>query len=86
MIWCEHSFEMTIKVDLTEFFDIITLTKLVNWDQAMQFGKVVADMILFRFGERNIQFSWVVFETNQLIKIRGDVSLTDFEDKYFEKY
>ena len=29
---------------------------------AMQCGEVAADMVLFRLGERNIQFSRVVFE------------------------
>ena len=53
---------------------------------AMQFGEVPTNMVLFRIGERNIQFSRVIFEINSFVKIRGDVSITDFEDKYLKKY
>ena len=52
----------------------------------MQFGEVAADMVLFRFGEGNIQFARVIFEINPHFIIRGHVSITDFEDKYFLKY
>ena len=45
---------------------------------AMQFGDVAFDMVLFRFVERNIEFSRVIiFEINPPSKIRDDVSITD---------
>ena len=53
---------------------------------AMQFVEVAADLVLFQFGERNIQFSRVVSETNQVFKICGQVLITDFEYKYFKRY
>ena len=52
----------------------------------MQFGQVAADMVLYRFRERNIQFSPDVLEINQLFKIRGQVSIIDSEDKYLKTY
>ena len=53
---------------------------------SMQFGKVAADVVLFRFREKNIQFSEVVFEISPLSTVRGHVSVTDFEAKYSKKY
>ena len=50
----------------------------------MQFVKAASDMAFFRFGARNIQFSRVVFEINQLFKIQGHVSITDSENKYLK--
>ena len=34
----------------------------------MQFGEVAADMVLFRFGEKNIQISPVIFQDGSTLK------------------
>ena len=48
----------------------------------MHFGEVAANKVLFRLGKRDIQFSGVVFEINQLFKIRGNGLTLDFEEDY----
>ena len=53
--------------------------------QALKFGKFADDTVLFRLGERKTTFS-SRFLVNQLFKIRGHVSITDFEDKYLKEY
>ena len=76
----------SVRVSLLTYHEYSQLNKTrFILASAMQFGEVAADIVLCQFGERNIQFSQVIFEINPLFKIRGDVSITDFEDKYLEK-
>ena len=42
----------------------------------MQFGEVAADMVLFRFWERDMQFCNLEFD--QLFKIQGHILITGF--------
>ena len=53
---------------------------------AVQFDQVAADMVLLQLGETHIKFSRVIFEINQLFKIRGHVLILDSESKYKRIY
>ena len=74
----------SVRNSLLTYLNIHSLIKNKNrfiLALAMQSGKGAANRVLFRFGEGNIQFFRVVFQINPLLKIRGDVSITDFVDK-----